>query len=227
MSIVQAYRCDHTGKLFGLDQKEKYVAHLRKEAYKRAREKLIIKTENRFKTTFAKMRAECKTLQDICDYIILNPTLFYEYASFTSGDNKLKNWRDFEFTYVKMKLTYDPECSNSHGAPIGEETNWHRTDDKPKSFPGYKGRLSFEYNQKLPFFPSKMFEDNGMHCGSGGGNGRGYGCDLTIWVQDWPGLKSELTGELTEIMLDKLTDNLRNTKMKTHNIEAYAEIEER
>lgn len=40
MSIVKAYRCDHTGKLFGLDQKDEYLNHLKIVAATRTKEKL-------------------------------------------------------------------------------------------------------------------------------------------------------------------------------------------
>lgn len=226
MSIVQAYCCDHTGKLFHIHQKAEYLRHLRREAYVRSKEKLRKKTVNRFTTTFEKMRSECKTLQDICDYIVLNPTLFYEYGCFADGRNKSKNWREFLITHVKMTLTYKPECSNSHGAPIGEETNWHRKLDKPMGFPGYYGRLTFRTNQETPFFTSKMFDGIGFYCGSGGGGTKSYGCEVTIWLQDWPGLRSAINDELNELMLDRLTDNLRGNKMKTHELEAYASVEE-
>jgi hypothetical protein len=231
MSIVQAYCCDETGELFHLHQKEQYLAHLRIRASIRAKEKLREKTHRRFTNAFEKMRSECKSLQDICDYIVLNPTLFYEWACFRNGQRKQRDWRDFLITSVKMILTYNPACSNSHGAPIGEPENWHRRPDLPTDFPGYKGRIEFQYNKKLPFFTSKIFEGFGMYLGSGGsrastdGN-NGYSAELTIWLQDWPGLKSALNSELNDILIDRLTDNLRRDKFKTHEVSTYAEIEE-
>lgn len=173
------------------------------------------------------MRKECKSLQDFCDYNVLNPLIFYENVCFVDGRIKSKNWRNFRINKVEMELTYKQNCSNSHGAPKEEKINWHRKTELPTSFPGYYGRLYFKTNQPVPFFTSKLFDIDDISCGSGGGTHRSYSCDITLWVQDWPGLKSSLNSELNEIMIDKLTDNLRGIKMKTHKLFAYAEIEDR
>lgn len=235
MSIVQAFQCDHTGKLFPLDKKEKYQEHLRKLAYERSKKIIEKRNCDRVSSQIAKIRSSCKSLQDICDAIILNPTLFYENGCIRGRDKKEANWRKFMITSIEMKMTFSPECSNSHGAPFGKPTNWGRNPDLPTGFPGYTGRLNFRFNQETPFFTSRLFEDIGMYCGSGGGSfdmvdgtrEYYYGCDFTIWFDDWPGLKSFIQEELNDQIIDRLTDNRRDRKMKMHHVSAYAETEER
>lgn len=118
-------------------------------------------------------------------------------------------------TGLSWQIDFTPRVSNTHCCPIGEERNWYQTDDKPKFFPGFVGRVWVRYDSEVKrniSFGSSPFGSTLTYTGTGGfgaydgpwkaigskvyrarlaGNQsipepRYFSWDYKIFLQDWP-----------------------------------------
>ncbi len=70
---------------------------------------------------------------------------------------------------LKWKIHYTPFLSNSHCSPISGTINSQGQDPyKPRSYPGWKGRVWVFYSHSPNDFCSEYFENSLIHTESGG-----------------------------------------------------------
>lgn len=102
------------------------------------------------------------------------------------------------FEELSYSLHYSNNVSNSHECPRRGVTNWGgRDQNKPTSYPGFKGLITGKYNsdnhtisEYCSSFPRKV-KIPGIHSGSGGGGEGGFSYELKIFLDDFPNFKKE------------------------------------
>lgn len=172
MGQILVWECERTGNLFR--DKSDYNRHLSKL---RRRDK-----------------AEEKERQRIAERDALDAAL-YLCESFAEVEAWLvSNWdrlqRDHghsrERSHVKSirlhDMVYSDEQSNTHSAPRGGETNWHRHPDKPRGYPGWYGRISVDYTGHHRV--SDVLQTLNVCTGSGGCGS----FDVKLWSGDFKNL---------------------------------------
>ena len=117
--------------------------------------------------------------------------------------------KEGELLQLGVELQWDNEISNSHSCPIGGVKNFVRKPGIVMSYPGWKGRLwtMLSNDAKTRYsFTSKMFEDIGIHTGTGGFGAYGnttidhfdgdeyedaspYSWDLKVFSADFPSIQ--------------------------------------
>ena len=71
-------------------------------------------------------------------------------------------------------IVYSNKVSNSHNAPLGEQTNWGGYDkDAPRGYDGFAGRVWIRYNRAPTGWGSGGMEHTLVHTGTGGGGSYG------------------------------------------------------
>ena len=115
--------------------------------------------------------------------------------------------------YVKLRYKIDlnikihhvkylKELTNSHHAPIGGVQNWGSKPGLPTGYPGYIGRVQFNYKGKSKTKVKKAMLDikdfvgnnmlPGFNTGSGGGGAEGGTYELFLYIEDFPKIKSKI-----------------------------------
>lgn len=205
MSIIQAYKCDTTGKLF--EDKAKYVKHIRKIAAQRSWEKRIERA-NRTEQQWWEDNFwnKVRSLDQLKAAILHHRDVFAargvkEYSCGRSS--KLKPTPLVEFT--TFRLAYSPRVSNSHSCPHNGVTNWGGKEGRPTHYAGWTGRFDYivqSHKGQLSSYPgsSEMWKGTRMHSGTGGGGGyrdqdknflQSFGFDFRLFAADWPAMALE------------------------------------
>jgi hypothetical protein len=209
MSVITAYKSDADGKIF--EDKKKYQNHLRKLATARRYErKVYIDKEKKIAFLRNNFWEKVKSPAQLQAALLIHAEYFglngLAHESFygrkrPDGPPLLKKFSTFD-------LRYNPQVSNTHDCPHNGVTNWGG--DKPgapRGYPGLQGR--FDYNVEWyaaweGWYPggSDMWEGTRIHTGTGGGGGfkrydhdktkglQGFGYGVSIFFDDWPGLKA-------------------------------------
>lgn len=206
MPQVLVWQCPKTGKLF--DSKAKYVKYVQETARanlehrkEQAKRKILFQWHEEF-------RAREQSVEDMLAAVIEEQEWFWRLArirstDFQRGRVSLPDPLLVEFT--KISLHYSDRVSNSHSCPLNGVTNWGGRDTykdgtpKPRGYPGWQGRL--EWRVKWPekydtFYPGgRLFAGSCVHTGTGGGGGyrdghAHFGYGVSIFEDDWPGLKA-------------------------------------
>jgi hypothetical protein len=116
-----------------------------------------------------------------------------------------------EYTELSLDVNYKPLCSNSHSAPVGKPENWNRFKDVPLGYPGWHGRLKGSlkrlsaHNYSYPY--NSCYKFIGLNTGSGGGGNESHSYDVTIFLDDWPGLGSQF--QVEEAIREKAAEDAR------------------
>lgn len=214
---VQVYKCRFTGKLFDLADRDKYVNHLlalRGDMKER-------RLEDRMKKAWATwIKAEKKKIthpDQIVPWFLENQkkimaTVNARATGSISSHDKFSIKTD-EFTKLVLDIKWDPNCSNSHRAPDGKPYNWCQKDlSLPTGYPGWKGRLSgclkriSKHNGAYPY--GDAYKLVGIKTGGGGGGNDNHSYDVTIFLDDWPGLRQEVR----RMEEEEIIGRLRGTK---------------
>lgn len=192
MALVQAYQCPHTGKLFALEDKVKYEKHrdkAKREIDAQKKHEDALKNIDGF---FTNMRETVTSLAELEHFILTNSEMFITNGKRNYWGLSSKHKFDLQFLKVEIRdCRFRPDVSNGHSAPIGKEQNWGgRKEGVPTSYPGWKGKIIFSYNEnaRYPGSFSGMFDGTGVYLGSGSGGGKSYQSELILWEDDWPGL---------------------------------------
>lgn len=186
MAKIEAYQCVHCGSLY-LSQKEMNKCRRECGARKKAEEKAKRIRENR----------QCST-----DKIRLTVSDIDDIPSAVTKIMKEKFDRDVIFT--KWNLRFRTDIAPTHSAPIGKKTDWNGS----ARYCGWTGYVTGTTNLnsrpliKLPGYRDRMDSifDVFSHYGSGlvsginygsGNGGPNFGFDVTIYLDDFPKLKSK------------------------------------
>ena len=140
---------------------------------------------------------------------------------------------------LSWDLRWSDEISNTHNAPVGEQTNWGQEKNKPRGFPGWIGRVWIRYaNESNITFGSEPLNATLTHTGTGGGGGYNgpwaklctrrytttsqhkgawpnincYSWDYRIFAQDFPLIQEAWDKEL-------MWAKLSNTRVRSHRFD--------
>lgn len=221
MSQVLVWKCDETGKLF--EDKVKYQSHLRKLARERNEKRKLTVKEAEADAWWAKAYEREMTIDQWRQFVIDNQSRFWAEAA--KGDphdwsmvGKSHSRRKdgvicpipelLEFTAFNVR--WSPTVSNSHSCPHNGVQNWGGKDDKPKSYPGWTGRVDWIVRWPKEWdgwylggdlFSGGTFRSGRQraHTGTGGGGGmrwsekyqcyvQSFGYDFRMYAADWPGM---------------------------------------
>lgn len=179
MPLVQAWQCPHTGKLFA--QRDDYVDHLRREARARTLRRKISAAKLQRQKFIAGIK-DCSSFEDIAEWVVANS----EQLLLSKWDKPPR--RNAKLPYISMMKFEDMrwgDCiSNSHSCPRNGITNWEGEPSKPRGYPGWSGRISFDVHNFDTFY-SMPLRDLDIHTGSGGG-GNPYRYCVKLFEYDWP-----------------------------------------
>lgn len=193
MPQVLAWQCPRTSKLFAA--KDDYQKHLAKLARKRQDERKLARLRAVFEEKCRDMR-RCSEFEQIAAWIEANVAVL---AAQNEERERRRNADPVTIAEVAFaQMRWSDSCSNTHCAPLRDGVeNWHRYPNLPLGYPGWHGTLTFVLRH-FEAFPSTLFQDTGVFCGSGGGNGGRYRCEVTLFDADWPALRlmRKLRGDL-------------------------------
>jgi len=211
MPKVIARRCRFTNKLFDIDDRDEFKAHLIKLRKKQS----ITRFEKRLKINFKHYKKELSqqpTLYHALKYLIDHQVeIVQSYIAKTNAgvlfdDDKLPIPSCELFDSISInRIRYDKRTSNSHSAPIGRSRNFARKSNVRQGYPAINGHISFTvsddfYKYKCSnrnnFSYSGLLSELGFHTGSGGSaNGTKYGYGVTIWIEDFTHMYQQLIRE--------------------------------
>ncbi len=183
MPQILAWQCSETNNIFGT--RTGYIKHLKRIARKNLDALYHSKRVASREVVFKQMREECRTTQDIEDFVKEHWDVFLSHA--------IEQRSHGEYVGVKLKSikinmsASIGEFSNSHSAPIGESQQW----SNPTKFPAFVGTLHCEVSENCSMM-AEFMRIPGAYPGSGSGAFGRYACKFVLWAQDWPGLVAEV-----------------------------------
>lgn len=217
MSVITAYKCDETGKLF--EDKALYRKHLAKIArHRRAQAKLQLAEEAR-ENTWLEIRSTISSISELEQFIVDHQDKFWAEAAMSAGSTY--EWSKVGkatrkgvimpipklIRFTKFNLAWSKGVSNSHNCPKGGKTNWGSYNKgAPTGYPGWEGTATWEIEWPTVFdgwyHGSDLFGGDNVciHTGSGGGGGmkavpddpkvgiQTFSYSIQIFAADWPGL---------------------------------------
>jgi len=181
--IGKAYQCPFTDKIYST--KSAYIEHLKK---RRASTLCRNNSMKRHQRKLENLRSQT-SIDDIANWIEMNPEFFINNLILndtSSGRSYLESIIcDFSITVTSLMIEYDDNVRNSHSAPFGKPTNWHRSDNLPKGYPGWQGDIEYTVSH---YISNDLFTGTGINTGSGGGDTNKYCYEVVFFQDDWPGL---------------------------------------
>lgn len=208
MSVITAYKCDATGKLF--EDKKKYQTHIRKIAAERRRQRKIDEAAKSDQMWWAdNFWNKVQSIAQLRRAIIVHADVFAARGvknSWYGPKFKLQPTPVVDITV--LKLPHSDLVSNSHAAPHNGVTNWggkkllNNGEPAPTGYPGWRGRIDYivqTYKGQTGCYPGSgdMWKGTRIHTGTGGGghtrvdNNRilqSFGFDICLYEADWPAL---------------------------------------
>jgi hypothetical protein len=190
MPKVQAWQCKHTGKLFPIEQEKEYKRHTGRAYRTIAAQKKEARERAEFNEWLATEKLKCKTLDQVAEFLTKN---FNRLNTYNYG---YRNGKKPIIVSIKITGEYRDRVSNTHSCPRNGVTNWGSKADKPKGYPGIYGRIEIKVQNKDNYsgFLSDYLGPADVHTGSGGHGDY----DVTLWLDDWPGLKETVEKQIAE-----------------------------
>lgn len=204
MSIITAYKCDVTGKLF--EDEKKYQKHVdainRKLAHERKINESYKPDQQWWNDNFY------NRVKSIAQ---LEAAILHHRAAFAANGvkNYSTNLRLLQLTPIikfnKLSIAYREKVSNSHHCPHNGMTNFLMDSLKgPTSYPGWIGYIDYtvqSYKNQLYAYPggSDMFRNTRIFTGNGSGgyhyddpnHTQSFGYDIKLFASDWPAMANE------------------------------------
>lgn len=208
---IEAWKSEFTGELFEFEKDyKKHISsekRLLKAKEKEAQKKLAREQwwhdnfYNRVRS-MAQLQAALKLhIKHIMKDAITNS--FFISAPAAAKKLAIIDKEDIVIKFDRFDMQYSDKASNSHRCPVGGVTNWHREKDKPLAYPGFVGRIGFDIKSSIDISGSILFESTRLYSGTGGDGDHGYSYEFTIFLDDWPALKTAVEETVTYM---KLTD---------------------
>jgi hypothetical protein len=221
MSVVTAYKCDATGKLF--EDKAKYQKYIRKVATERRQERKIeVAHKADIQWWHDNFWNRVKSLAQLQAAILHHKDVF--------ADRGVKNYHSRyklkPTPIIKFKnfdLRYRDSVSNTHSCPHDGVTNWcGRVKGAPRGYPGWDGNFEYivqTHKDQTHSYPgsSDMWEGTRIYTGTGGGGGctpeqeklfQHFGYSLNLFASDWPAMAAEYEKAKTYAILKEDTRSL-------------------
>lgn len=197
--IVSAYKCAATGELF--EDEKKYKSHLRRMRYASNKERKRLFIINSFNEWLAAEKENINSVDMIAPWILENQRklmdavntglLTGDFSMFSIGE---KFYDTDELTDLSFKnINYKDRVSNTHDCPHNGVTNFFCKNNLPQGYPGYRGQLEGrlkrekKYMSEYPF--SNILNLVRVLTGSGGGGNAHFGWEVSIFLDDWPGIR--------------------------------------
>lgn len=164
---------------------------------------------NNLKEQFQILRESIDSVDNLESLILENQTLFWKAAQTTSKKWSVdSSWKRVgkdlpmpELLEVKIyHIKWSEKVYNTHSSPIDGCNNFLMSNDKPKWYPGWTGRIKWTCKWPLKFsgiyLGSTLLNSkwSGLYNGSGGGGQipftdiQSHEYDLTIFGADWPNI---------------------------------------
>lgn len=180
---VEAWQCPHTGTLFA--RKSDYQEHLQALGRKRRRERAYQKRLDAAQERIDELH-RCSSIEQIERWLEANAQALADRLFVNSS----KKAPEVVFENVRIDVTWNAMCSNSHSAPVGKRTNWGgREENEPRGYPGWHGRITLDYpiyHDRAGFFD--LMRVTRLRTGTGSGGSKRASCEVTLWEEDWPNL---------------------------------------
>jgi hypothetical protein len=240
MSVITAYKCDTTGKLF--EDKAKYQKHIRKVAHeRRVQRKIDAAHKTEMQWWHDNFYNRVKSLAQLQAAILHHSDVFAARGvkNYYSGiRDKLKPTPIIKFK--EFGVRYSELVSNTHRCPIGGVTNWGgREKDAPRGYPGWHGHFEYtvqSYKGQTHSYPggSDMWECTRIHTGTGGGGSnfeekalfqQSFGYSVELFASDWPIMAAEYEkAKVMRILVDdrRSIDQIVN---EWHPAESFTTVE--
>jgi hypothetical protein len=210
---VQVHKCRFTGKIFEEKDLKKYAAHLVKLRAEMKQKREQDRVTKEWAKWLKKERARINTIDEIVPWFLANQIkIMHAVNAATSFISDRFYPASDIFTKIDLNVRYNPSASNSHRCPDKGVTNWLLTRDndptKPTSYVGWTGNISGflkrdkKNNYSYPY--GEALKIVGLKTGSGGGGNEKWSYEVTIFLDDWPGLKHEIVLMERDLIVKKL-----------------------
>lgn len=191
---VQVRKCPYTGQLF--EDAVAYSKHLKEVRERKHFDRWIRQGKNLADQAITQAQTSVANSDDFLEWFRTNWTLlvargYYHNVSRWGRSARHADCPEVTLTDVRWATGSWGQHSNSHSCPQGGVTNWHGKPDLPRSYAGWHGRLEWSHSGQDHYSSASadMFRDTVIHTGTGGGSGRRYSYDVTLWADDWPAWK--------------------------------------
>lgn len=201
MPKVMAYQSKFDKRVYSLDQRDKYIKHLKKIRKRNTEDRFTEKALNEFESFRNNAADSITTIEELEQWVMDNiKQIIYSNKALASRsifDNIPTNTALLKFSLDNMR--YNDHISNSHNAPRDGVTNWHSEPSKPSGYPGVRGRVNLLSESRRNEGSSPGFSDIltklGICTGSGGSSSyykeqkptqycSGY--EVILFDSDWP-----------------------------------------
>jgi uncharacterized C2H2 Zn-finger protein len=206
MPQITVWECPRTNMLF--KTKAQYKRHLKKKARESLEAKYHQKIVDTRLDVFRKMRETCCNAAEIEQFVKDNVKVFWAHAIEQSYFDKDKIVpKNLVCKHFKITARYNDMVSNSHHCPMnGGVTNWcGKTEGAPRGYPGFYGKVDFEFSHGMPSSSSTMFEDTGLETGGGGGSQGTGSYEIYLFLADWP----TLTNRIEEMKKMRMVEEIK------------------
>ncbi len=185
MGKITVWECTTTHKLYRTE--EAYRKHLRKLAASRRKDRAIERKYKQFAAALEEMRS-LTNFDNITEWIEENSVLLAQRALFLRPFGHHCEAEKCRITCVKFfRMRWSRMVSNSHSAPIGQPTNWHRDSELPIGYPGWEGSIQFDLSG-WNSFASDLFKGTGINTESGGAGGGSHSYECKLFADDFGGM---------------------------------------
>lgn len=189
---ISAYKSKFDDKIFLLSQKKDYIKHLKKIRKELKAERSKKRLNSDFEAWFEKEKETIFTIAELSIWIVNNFPKMIDYHNAMVDKNSFEQTRKINSAVtldgLEINTIYSPSVSNTHSSPKGLPPNFLCKTDKPRGYPGFKGRISGSFGNEYCYGISELFKAFDIHTGTGGSRGPGFEFEVTIWLSDWPGL---------------------------------------
>lgn len=219
MPQVTAWECPRTKTLH--KTKKEYVKHLKGLARVSLDNKAEAKRKAAKVAFFRNMRETIRDVDELVEFVKANWETFYK--AHLDRENVRWNTKKFKIPkliHLQISLGSVVQCSLSHGAPLGQQTNWcHIDKSRPTHAYGRHGQFIWTLDGDTDGFPSDVWDYTGI-VNDGGGSSwstpvevktmnpevryfESYRGDITLWADDWPAMMRD---EVERIVVGKLLE---------------------
>lgn len=196
---ITVNKCPRTGKLFECDKK--YAEHEEKIRQSDAKIHHMQKVKDEFATWLKEEKEKITAVDMLAPWLLKNQRMIMDVC--TVSGNSLGDYTFYatdEFVRIDFeRVHYSPLVSNSHSCPKGGVTNWGRDKNLPTGYPGWSGRVTGSLtraSKHMHSYPySRFLNMVSIKTGTGGGGNDGWGYDVKIFLDDWPGLAQQVLFE--------------------------------
>lgn len=203
MGQILAWKCDEDGALF--EDKKQYQAHLRKLALERRKKRKLEKLAQE-RESFLCTMGQVGSIAELIEFIKSNWDWFVLNGYAHHFPSPKKQIQKHELIDLKITdVRWDPYIANTHSCPLKGVTNFYQTDDAPKNYAGWRGRITIIVRPPMYKYRGKEYVSDGhgsayfyntlITTGTGGGGGitlnsglqcRKYTYSIELWADNFP-----------------------------------------